>query len=169
VLIEVEQRRVVGRQERCTNRVFAGRDLRPHAHRRAAASAEERFRTLLTAAEERRKRGALSALPGLCVLTRLTVGPPPPHTRACATAGLARTVRRSVRPPPFQFMIPARSLSIRISSRSQGTEPKPVGDMLSPKIGVTVIVYSPSEGNVWLTQQAAARAEGQSFDVVILR
>ena len=35
--------------------------------------------------------------------------------------------------------------------RSHGTEPKPVGDMLSPKIGVTVSVYSPSDGNVWAT------------------
>jgi hypothetical protein len=30
--------------------------------------------------------------------------------------------------------------------RSHGTDPKPVGDMLSPKIGVTVIWYSPSDG-----------------------
>ena len=35
--------------------------------------------------------------------------------------------------------------------RSHGTEPNPVGDMLSPKIGVTVSVYSPSDGNMWGT------------------
>ena len=37
------------------------------------------------------------------------------------------------------------------SSFSQGTDPNPVGDMLSPKIGVTVSEYSPSDGNTWLT------------------
>jgi hypothetical protein len=30
-------------------------------------------------------------------------------------------------------------------------ERNPAGDMLSPKIGVTVIVYSPSDGNTWST------------------
>ena len=37
--------------------------------------------------------------------------------------------------------------------RSHGTDPKPVGDMLSPKIGVTVSVYSPSDGNMWGTSR----------------
>src|SRR6185295_2464995 len=53
-----------------------------------------------------------------------------------------------LRPPPCQFMIPTRLPSISISMRSHGTDPKPVGEMLSPKIGVTVSVYSPSDGNV---------------------
>ena len=43
VLIEVEQRREVGREERRADRVRPGRGLEAHAHRRAAAAAEERF------------------------------------------------------------------------------------------------------------------------------
>jgi hypothetical protein len=42
---------------------------------------------------------------------------------------------------------PERPPSSSTSICSQGTDPKPVGVMLSPKIGVMVIVYSPSEGN----------------------
>ena len=41
--------------------------------------------------------------------------------------------------------------------------------MLSPKIGVTVTVYSPSDGNTCVHEHAAAGAERQSFDVVVLR
>src|SRR4029079_11788467 len=51
------------------------------------------------------------------------------------------------RPPPWQSSSSSRSLSSSTSSFSQGTDPNPVGDMLSPKIGVTVTVYSPSDGN----------------------
>src|SRR4051812_46125545 len=53
-----------------------------------------------------------------------------------------------LRPPPCQLIKASSLPSSTTDRRSHGTEPNPVGDMLSPKIGVTVIVYSPSDGNV---------------------
>jgi hypothetical protein len=53
-----------------------------------------------------------------------------------------------LRPPPCQLTSASSSPSSSIERRSQGTDPNPVGDMLSPKIGVTVSVYSPSDGKV---------------------
>src|SRR5262245_20414076 len=50
--------------------------------------------------------------------------------------------------PPCQSSNCRRSPSRRISSFSHSTEPKPVGDMLSPKIGVIVTTYSPSDGKM---------------------
>src|SRR3989442_8461384 len=55
------------------------------------------------------------------------------------------------RRPPCQSINRSRSPSSSTSSFSHGTEPNPVGDMLSPKIGVTVTVYSPLDGNTCLT------------------
>ena len=54
---------------------------------------------------------------------------------------------------PCQSISCTRAPSSRISSFSQGTEPNPLGDMLSPKIGVTVTAYSPSDGNTWRTSR----------------
>jgi len=65
-----------------------------------------------------------------------------------ATPGRPEQLVGVFRPPPCQFWIDRRLPSRSISIRSHATEPNPVGDMLSPKIGVTVTVYSPSEGNV---------------------
>ena len=90
------------------------------------------------------------------------------HARAAALAAAVGGVTPN-RPPPCQSSSSSRSPSSSTRSFSQGTEPKPVGDMLSPKIGVTVTVYSPSDGNTCVHEHAAAGAERQPFDVVVLR
>ena len=132
--------------------------LEAGAHRRAAAAAEEGFGPCCPPAAARR-------------------GPPPPRPRPSSASALRRRRARLGSSPaarrddgcPASRSSCRRSPSRRISSFSHGTDPNPVGDMLSPKIGVTVIVYSPSEGNTCFCEHAAARAERQPFDVVVLR
>ena len=129
---------------------------------------------------------ARNVAPTVCVpavvLKRTRIGVPPrPPKNASGPAWPPRTARGcgvrpgpqlagGLRPPPCQSIeLTAARRRAASRCRSHGTEPKPVGDMLSPKIGVTVSVYSPSDGNDVRHQQAAARAERQPFDVVVLR
>ena len=77
VLVEIQQRREVRRQERGANQVCARRGLEPDAHRRPAAAAEERFRAGLTTATDRaggtRTAAAIAAVGWLVATTALPV------------------------------------------------------------------------------------------------
>ena len=86
----------------------------------------------------------------------------------CARPPRHSARRRASAAVPVHQRRTARCRAGTRSARS-GTDPKPIGVTLSPKIGVIVIVYSPSDGNRCSNEQAAACAERQPFDVIVLR
>ena len=141
-------------------------DVREERVARRRARLQRRAHEVLVEVEHRREVGLRGtsrrrACRPAVVLNRTRIGcpPRPPKTlrgrpvrrrAVCLAAAAAVACRRAAAALPVEQRRAARR---RAGSRafSQGTEPKPVGDMLSPKIGVTVTVYSPSDGNTCLT------------------
>ena len=163
MLIEIEHRREVRRREGCADQVRARRRVEAHAHRRAAAAAEECFRTLLAAAGRAGSRAA------------------------CAD-GAASAPRRSATALRTRcaIAVTVRLRRAETAAANPVDQPQPLAieqdlELLAghgPESGRRHVVAEdrrhrdrvlPIGGEDVFDQDAATRPERQAFDVVVLR
>ena len=154
VLIEVEHRREVRRRERGPDHVRAGGGLETRTHRRAAAAAEERFRPLLSTARRSAAATTRSA----------------PYARRRRSALATAVGRRRTEPaaalPVDQLQALAVEQDFELLARygSEAGRRHVVAENRRHRHRVLA-----GGGEEVLDEDAAARAERQPFDVIVLR